>query len=240
MSLSRALVLTFAFAVLAGSACAKELNATIPAALVDPASNAGSQTIVLAGGCFWGIQGVYQHVKGVTQVLAGYAGGAKATATYDQVTTETTGHAESVQITYDPKVISLGHLLQIYFSVAHDPTELNRQGNDEGPSYRSAIFFADAGQQSVARAYIDQLNKAHIFDKPIATALEPLKGFYMAEGYHQNFLIEAQVHHQDTQLYAQSWNYLVYNDIPKIAALRKVYPQMYRDDPVRVPKTLLH
>ena len=230
MSISRAFGLALLFAACAGTVCASELNKPIPLPTLDAApSKAGTQTIVLAGGCFWGQQGVFQHVKGVTRVLAGYAGGAKQTATYDQVTTETTGHAESVEVTYDPKVVSLGHLLQIYFSVAHDPTEMNRQGPDEGTSYRSAIFFADDEQRNVARAYIDQLNKARIFAQPIATSLEPLKGFYMAEGYHQDYLIG-----HTTQ------PYIVYNDLPKIAALRKVYPQMYRDDPVRVPKALLH
>ncbi len=226
---ARSVGIALCLALTAGGACGRELNKTIPLPKVDAAASDDSQTIVLAGGCFWGIQGVFQHVKGVTRVLAGYAGGAKDTARYDLVVTETTGHAESVEITYDPKIVTLGKLLQIYFSVAHDPTELNRQGPDEGPSYRSAIFFADAEQQKVARAYVDQLNQAKIFAKPIATTLEPLKGFYMAEGYHQDYLIA-----HPTQ------PYIVYNDLPKIDALKKVYPAIYVEAPVRVPASLLH
>jgi peptide-methionine (S)-S-oxide reductase len=227
-SLLRGLGLALCLTVSASGVSASELNKVIAPPVLDAAPAAGTQTIVLAAGCFWGIQGVYQHVKGVTRVLAGYAGGSKETATYDQVTTETTGHAESVEIQFDPKQVSLGRLLQIYFSVAHDPTELNRQGPDEGPSYRSAIFFSNTEQQKVARAYIDQLNKAKIFSRPIATTLEPLKGFYMAEGYHQDYLIG-----HPTQ------PYIVYNDLPKIAALKRVYPEVYRDQPVRVPAALL-
>ena len=181
------------------------------------------ETIVLAGGCFWGMQGVFEHVKGVTKVVAGYAGGEKRTATYDQVTTETTGHAESVSISFDPKVVSLGTLLRIYFSVAHDPTEVNRQGPDEGTSYRSEIFAANEEQARVARAYIAELDRAHIFDAPIATKVESLKGFYPAEGYHQDFLLKHPDH-----------GYIMVNDLPKIAALKRVFPALYRESPVRL------
>src|ERR1700753_1537022 len=159
-------------------ASAGDLDADIPAAAADPANSADTETAVLAGGCFWGQQGVFEHVKGVTKVVAGYSGGTRATATYPMVTTETTGHAESVQITFDPKVISYGRILQIYFSVAHDPTQLNAQGPDEGTSYRSEIFAASPEQEKTARAYVAQLGGAHVFGHPIVTRIEPLKGFY--------------------------------------------------------------
>ena len=205
--------------VLAGcGAHADTLNHQIPSPLVDtPAADAkGNQVAVLAGGCFWGLQGMFEHVKGVKKVVAGYSGGDKETAHYEMVGTETTGHAESVEITFDPKVISYGQLLRLYFSVAHDPTQLNRQGPDSGPSYRSEIFFATPAQQRVARAYIDQLNKARVFASPIVTKLEPLKAFYAAEDYHQDYLI----HHP-----AQP--YIVFNDLPKIDALKKTYPEHF-------------
>jgi len=226
----RKLVLTVA--AIAAAACflarsgsADALNAVIPPPTADiPAAGAtGLQTAVLAGGCFWGMQGMFEHVQGVTKVVAGYAGGSQATAHYELVGTETTGHAESVEITYDPKQISYGQLLRLYFSVAHDPTQLDRQGPDSGPSYRSAIFVASPAQEKVARAYIDQLGKAGTFQRPIVTKLEPLKGFYAAEDYHQDYLI----HHPESM-------YIRINDQPKIAALKKVYPQMYRDKPVKV------
>ncbi len=209
----------------AGFACrvnADALDKPIPAPAGETASDAkGLQTAVLAGGCFWGLQGMFEHVQGVTKVVAGYAGGEKATASYDQVTTETTGHAEAVEITYDPKQISYGHLLRLFFSVAHDPTELNRQGPDTGTSYRSAIFIASPAQESVAKAYIAQLDQAKVFTAPIVTKLEPLQGFYPAEEYHQDFLI-----HNPT------YPYIVRNDLPKIAALKRVYPEVYRKAPV--------
>jgi peptide-methionine (S)-S-oxide reductase len=203
------------------------LNAVIPPPAADiPAAEAtGPQTAVLAGGCFWGMQGMFEHVQGVTKVVAGYAGGSQATARYELVGTETTGHAESIEITYDPKQISYGQLLRLYFSVAHDPTQLDRQGPDSGPSYRSAIFVASPAQEKVARAYIDQLGKASTFQRPIVTKIEPLKGFYAAEDYHQDYLI----HHPESM-------YIRLNDQPKIAALKKVYPQMYRDKPVMVTR----
>ena len=212
-----------ALSVLSAPAWADDLDKPIPAAQLDPASGASSETLVLAGGCFWGQQAVFEHVKGVTKVVAGYSGGAAGTAVYPLVTTETTGHAESVEITVDPRIVSFGRLLQIYFSVAHDPTELNFQGPDEGSSYRSEIFFATPAQEKTAHAYIAQLDAAHIFAKPIVTKVEPLKGFYAAEGYHQDYLI-----HHPTQ------PYIVINDLPKLEALKRVWPAYYRPDPVRL------
>jgi len=202
-------------------ASAGDLDREIPAALSDPAGGAATATAVLAGGCFWGQQGLFEHVKGVTRVVAGYSGGGARTATYDQVSSQRTGHAESVEITYDPRVVSFGALLRIYFSVAHDPTEVDRQGPDEGASYRSAIFAADEAQAATARAYIAQLGAAHIFPAPIATRVEPLKAFYRAEGYHQDYLVR----NPDEP-------YIRINDLPKIAALKTVWPQYYMDKPV--------
>jgi peptide-methionine (S)-S-oxide reductase len=176
-----------------------------------------SQTsIVLAGGCFWGIQAVFQHVKGVTKAVSGYAGGAASTAHYEIVCTEKTGHAESVQVMYNPAQITLGQILKVFFSVAHDPTELNRQGPDDGTQYRSAIFYSTLEQKEVAEAYIDQLQQAKIFKSPIVTRLEPLKAFYPAEDYHQNY---ARLHPSDP--------YITINDIPKVKALEKEFPNLY-------------
>lgn len=212
-------------AALGCGANAETINRTIPAPAVDtPAAEAnGAQTAVLAGGCFWGMQGMFEHVRGVTKVVAGYAGGSAATAHYEIVGTETTGHAESVEITFDPKQVTYGQLLQLYFSVAHDPTQLNRQGPDSGPSYRSEIFFTNPTQERIARAYVEQLTNAKAFSSPIVTKIEPLKGFYPAEDYHQDYLIQ----HPNQP-------YIVFNDLPKIAALQRVYPHMYRDKPVMV------
>ncbi|HEX4370094.1 MAG TPA: peptide-methionine (S)-S-oxide reductase MsrA [Rhizomicrobium sp.] len=212
-----------ALVAFSAAAHADDLDKVIPAPGLDPANDAARETIVLAGGCFWGQQAVFEHVKGVTKVVAGYSGGAAATANYPLVTTETTGHAESVEITFDPKLVSFGRLLQVYFSVAHDPTELNFQGPDEGSSYRSEIFFSSPAQEKAARAYVAQLDGAHIFAKPIVTKIESLKGFYAAEGYHQDYLI-----HNPTQ------PYIVFNDLPKLAALKQVWPGYYRPDPVRL------
>ena len=181
------------------------------------------QTAVLAGGCFWGTQGVFEHVKGVHKVVAGYAGGERSTAQYGTVSTGSTGHAESIQITFDPTVVSYADLLQIFFSVAHDPTELNRQGPDSGTQYRSEIFFADEAQQKAALAYIAQLNQAHVFRRPIATRVDPLTGFYPAESYHQDFLVRNP-----------SYPYIVINDLPKVANLKREFPQRYVDEPVLV------
>jgi peptide-methionine (S)-S-oxide reductase len=197
----------------------------IPAPVIDEAAGASPlETAVLAGGCFWGIQGVYQHVEGVTTAVSGYAGGEKQTAHYHTVANETTGHAESVRITFDPRQISYGRILQIYFSVAHDPTELNRQGPDTGAQYRSAIFPANAEQERVAEAYIAQLNKARVFDGAIVTKIEPNKTFYPAEAYHQDFLVQHPNH-----------PYIVVNDLPKIRELKRLFPEIYRPDPVLTP-----
>jgi peptide-methionine (S)-S-oxide reductase len=180
-----------------------------------------SETAVFAGGCFWGVQGVFEHVRGVKQVASGYSGGAAGTAQYETVSEGDTGHAESVQITYDPTQITYGRLLQIFFSVAHDPTELNYQGPDHGTQYRSAIFPANPQQRSVATSYIAQLDKAHVFPAPIVTKVENFKGFYPAENYHQNFLVL----HPD-------YPYIAINDLPKVSELKRMFPDLYRNDPV--------
>jgi peptide-methionine (S)-S-oxide reductase len=199
--------------------------ATAPVALPNPAVDdtpaaSGQQTAVLAGGCFWGIQAVFEHVKGVVSVSAGYSGGAAGTANYETVSEGTSGHAESVEITYDPARISYGQLLKVFFSVAHDPTELNRQGPDTGTQYRSAIFYGNENQQRIARAYIDQLNGAKVFPQRIVTQVTPLKGFYRAEAYHQDYLI----HHPDNP-------YIMINDVPKIAHLHQQLPDLYVEKP---------
>ncbi|HXS06674.1 MAG TPA: peptide-methionine (S)-S-oxide reductase MsrA [Rhizomicrobium sp.] len=212
-----------ALVAFSGTASGEDLDRRIGAPQLDPANAASTETVVLAGGCFWGQQAVFEHVKGVSKVVAGYSGGAKATATYPQVTTESTGHAESVEITFDPRVVSFGKLLQVYFSVAHDPTELNYQGPDEGSSYRSEIFFSSVDQEKTARAYIAQLQAGRVFSGPIVTKVEKLKGFYPAEAYHQDYLIQ-----HPTQ------PYIVYNDLPKLEALKRVWPEFYRPDPVRL------
>ncbi len=179
-------------------------------------SGAPSQSITLAGGCFWGVQAVFQHTKGVKSATSGYAGGQPNTAHYDTVSTGTTGHAESVQVTYDPSQVTLGQILKVYFSVAHDPTEFNRQGPDHGTQYRSAIFYSSPEQQKIAQSYIDQLQQSKIFGDPIVTKLEPLQGFYAAEDYHQNY---AKLHPDNM--------YIVMNDAPKVRALESQYPQLY-------------
>ena len=179
----------------------------------------GLQTIVLAGGCFWGIEAVFEHIKGVTDAVSGYAGGTKEQADYETVSTGTTGHAESVKVTFDPTKVSLEKLLQVFFSVAHDATQLNRQGPDVGPQYRSAIFFADEEQARVARAYIDQLTKAKVYSRPIVTQVVKLQGFYPAEDYHQNFAERNP-----------TYPYIVYNDAPKVVNLKKQFPELYRQE----------
>jgi peptide-methionine (S)-S-oxide reductase len=213
-------------AVAASPAFAQDGHA-IPAPVVDEApGHAAAEVAVLAGGCFWGVQGVFQHVNGVTNAVSGYAGGDKATAQYEMVSTGTTGHAESVQITFDPRKISYGRLLQIYFSVAHDPTELNEQGPDVGTQYRSAIFPTSAEQARVASAYIAQLGQAHVFAKPIATRIESDRPFFPAESYHQNFLTRHP-----------TYPYIVINDLPKVADLQQIMPDSYRANPVLVDVT---
>ncbi len=215
------LVGTFLYSLTAAPA---ENAVIIPAPVVDNPKAAGPmQTIVLAGGCFWGIQAVYQHVQGVKSSISGYSGGTKANADYDLVSLGNTGHAESVQVTFDPKEVSIGQLLQIYFSVAHDPTQLNRQDPDVGTQYRSNIFYSDESQKKIAEAYIAQLNKAKVYPKPIATRVDPLKGFYAAEAYHQDFLFL-----NPTQ------PYIAHYDIPKLENLKRVFPALYRGQPVLV------
>ncbi len=177
----------------------------------------GTQTAVLAGGCFWGMEGVFERLKGVKDVVSGFAGGEKSTAHYETVSTGRTGHAESVKITYDPTKITFGQLLEVYFAVAHDPTELNRQGPDTGTQYRSAIFYMNDEQKKIAEAYIHQLDTAKVFPRPIVTQLVPFHGFYAAESYHQHFLDNNP-----------TYPYIVYNDLPKLAALKKEFPQMCR------------
>ena len=193
-----------------------------PAVDVTPGS-AEVDVAVLAGGCFWGVQGVYQHTTGVISAVSGYAGGEKRTAAYDVVGTGTTGHAESVQVTFDPRQISYGQLLRIYFSVAHDPTQLNRQGPDAGPQYRSAIFPLNEEQASVAKAYIEQLDSAAVFPYPIVTTIERNRTFYPAETYHQDYMTR---HPRDP--------YIMINDLPKVAELKRLFPQQYRSTPVLV------
>lgn len=195
-------------------------HAPIPAAKADVAlsPHAGHETAVFAGGCFWGTQAVFERLKGVEKTTVGYSGGSQQTATYDQVTTETTGHAESVEVVYDPSKLTYGQLLRIFFSVAHDPTELDRQGPDVGNSYRSAIFFTSPEQQRIATAYIQQLDTEHAFPKAIVTTVTPLKGFYRAEEYHQDYALK----NPDNP-------YINVCDRPKIAALKQQFPQLFVD-----------
>ncbi|ACR31893.1 peptide-methionine (S)-S-oxide reductase MsrA [Burkholderia glumae] len=195
----------------------------LPAPVLDETPGATrTETAVFSGGCFWGVQGVFEHVAGVEQVAAGYAGGAASTAQYEAVSEGDTGHAESVRVVYDPSRITYGRLLQIFFSVAHDPTELNRQGPDTGTQYRSAIFPVDAQQKAIALAYIRQLTDAHAFPAPIVTSIEAGQRFYPAEAYHQDFLVRHP-----------AYPYIVINDLPKVAALKAGYPKLYVDTPVR-------
>jgi len=195
-------------------------KAAIPAAASDDAlaTSAGKQVAVFAGGCFWGTQSVFERVKGVVDTTVGYSGGSAQTATYDQVTTETTGHAESVKVVYDPSRITYGQLLRIFFSVAHDPTQLNRQGPDVGTSYRSVIFYSSEDQRRLAQAYIAQLDAAHVFPKPIVTQVVPLEGFYDAESYHQ--------HYADNN---PDNPYILVCDRPKVEALKQQFPELFED-----------
>ncbi|EJN03162.1 peptide-methionine (S)-S-oxide reductase MsrA [Phyllobacterium sp. YR531] len=195
----------------------------VPPPAMDQTVSTKIEKIVLAGGCFWGVQGVYQHMKGVSNAVSGYSGGKKDTANYELVSGGDTGHAESVEVTFDPKVVSLGKILQVYFSVAHNPTELNRQGPDTGTQYRSAVFTTNADQEKVVKAYIAQLDKAKVYSDPIVTKVSSLEGFYPAEAYHQDYLTI-----NPTQ------PYIVYNDLPKIEGLSKLFPQEYREKPVLV------
>ena len=206
-----------------GTVANAEPAVLVPAARVDSKKVPGDlQTAVLAGGCFWGVEGVYEHVRGVRKVLSGYAGGEKSTAEYHAVGSGRTGHAESVKITFDPQEISYGEILRIFFSVAHDPTQLNRQGPDTGTQYRSAIFYADDAQRDIAKAYIGQLNGSGVFQRPIVTRVDPLEGFYPAEGYHQDFIARNP-----------KYPYVVINDLPKIRNLKEEFPDLYREDSQR-------
>ena len=214
----------FALAALfAISAGAEQPPRVLPPPQFDEPANGGLETAVLSGGCFWGMQGVFEHVKGVRQVISGYAGGQPSTAHYEMVSSGTTGAAETVRITFDPREISYGQILRLYFSVAHDPTELNFQGPDEGPQYRSNIWAMNDMQRRVATAYIQQLTAQHVFSAPIDTRVDPFRGFYQAEAYHQDYLI----HNPDAP-------YIVYTDLPKIRALERLYPTFYRETPVTV------
>jgi len=205
-------------------ALAAEATYVIPAPAADETVGAAtSETAIFAGGCFWGVQGVFQHVKGVTSAVSGYAGGDKRSAAYEIVSSGLTNHAEAVSVTYDPHQITYGKILQIYFSVAHNPTELNRQGPDSGTQYRSAIFPANEDQAKIAQAYIDQLNKTKIYGAPIVTKIEPGHNFYPAEEHHQDFLT----------LNPRN-PYIVYNDLPKVAALKQTFPDLYSEQPTHV------
>lgn len=197
--------------------------ARVPAPVYDPPGSGTTETATLSGGCFWGVQGVYEHVKGVEHVYAGYTGGAAATAQYETVSTGTTGHAESVQITFDPRVISYARILEIYFTVATDPTELNYQGPDSGTQYRSEIWYASPEQRKIATDYIAQLTKGNVFSSPIVVRVDPARPFYHAEDYHQDFLVT----HPD-------YPYIVVNDIPKVQNLQALLPQFYQSKPVTV------
>lgn len=195
----------------------------VPAPLIDPADSAPTRVAVVAGGCFWGVQGVFQHVNGVQSAVAGYAGGRSDTAQYDIVGSGSTGHAESVKITYDPRVVSYGTLLRIYFAVVADPTTLNRQGPDSGTQYRTAIFPTTPEQRQTATAYISQLGGSKLWAKPIVTRVEPFRGFFAAEKYHQDFLVRKP-----------DYPYILYNDLPKVEALRVAFPNHFRKQPVTV------
>jgi peptide-methionine (S)-S-oxide reductase len=222
-----------ALLVLAACGCdrlapAVERTTLVPPPAVDePATGRATETAVLAGGCFWGVQGVFEHVKGVQSAVSGYMGGNASTARYEDVGLGSTGHAESVQVTFDPRVISYGEILRIYFSVAHDPTQKNRQGPDIGTQYRSAIFPRDEAQQKAAQRYIAQLDAANVFPSPLATTIKPGKTFYRAEDYHQDFLV-----HNPT------YGYIVVNDLPKIEALRRLFPDRYASEPVLTPTSV--
>lgn len=217
----RGLILIFGLGVLVAcnqaNATGKTVTLPDPANDTPQASAHGKQTAVFAGGCFWGVQAVFQHVKGVIDATSGYAGGDKSTAEYEKVSNGDTGHAESVKVTFDPAQISYGQLLKIFFSVAHDPTQRNRQGPDQGTQYRSVIFYGDPQQQHIAEAYIKQLDDVKVFSKPIVTQVVPLNGFYAAESYHQNY---ATLHPDNP--------YIAINDAPKVDHLRQQFPTLYK------------
>ncbi|MGE0750194.1 MAG: peptide-methionine (S)-S-oxide reductase MsrA [Variibacter sp.] len=218
-----AAMLALAFGNAIVGRAAETAHAVPPFTGTEPAPAGTTEVAVFAGGCFWGVQGVFQHVKGVTSAVSGYAGGEQRTAQYETVSSGRTGHAESVRITFDPKEVSYAKLLQIYFSVAHNPTELNRQGPDVGTQYRSTIFPTSAAQAQTAKAYIAQINSAHVFKKPLATTIEPDKAFYPAEAYHQDFMTRHPNH-----------PYIMINDAPKVSELKRMFGDAYRPDPVLV------
>lgn len=218
-----ALVAAAAVAIWQPPASAEEKAVVIPPPSLDEKPSAGLEKAVFAGGCFWGVQGVFQHVKGVTSAVSGYAGGEASTAHYGMVGTGSTGHAEAVEVTYDPSKVTYGQLLHVFFSVAHNPTQLNYQGPDHGTQYRSAIFFADDEQKKIAQSYIAELDKAKVFPAAIVTTMETLNAFYPAEDYHQDFLT-----------LNPTYPYIVYNDLPKIENLKTVFPRLYSDKPVLV------
>jgi peptide-methionine (S)-S-oxide reductase len=205
----------------AGVYAAEEAVVIPSPALDNPKTSGSPQTAVIAGGCFWGVHGVYQHVRGTRQVLSGYSGGTKATADYETVSRGASAHAEAVEIRFDPSELSYGEILQVFFSVVHDPTQLDRQGPDIGAQYRSAIFYADESQKRIAETYIAQLDRAKVFRRPVVTRIERLTAFYPAEAYHQDFLIKNP-----------SYPYIVVHDLPKIANLKSVFPARYREQPV--------
>ncbi len=213
-----AMILVLTFAGVTACSAGDQANSMVPNPAVDApiATTNAEQTAVVAGGCFWGIQAVFQHVKGVISATSGYAGGSAKTAEYELVGTGETGHAESMKIIYDPSKITYGQLLRVFFSVAHDPTQLNRQGPDEGTQYRSSIFYGSDDQKRIAEAYIAQLAKAKVFQRPIVSQVVPLKAFYPAEAYHQDYA----AHHPNNP-------YIVYNDAPKVAHLREQFPDLY-------------
>ena len=222
--IAAALLLTAGVALRVSPSVAEGARAIPAPVLAEPATQQmTSEVAIVAGGCFWGVQGVFQHVEGVTSAISGYAGGTRDAAQYERVSTGTTGHAEAVRITFDPHRISFGRILQIYFSVAHDPTEINRQGPDVGTQYRSAIFPANQGQARAAEAYIAQLNQARVFPAGIATRIELSREFYPAEAYHQDYLTRNPTN-----------RYIAVNDLPKIEALKRLFPELYRAAPVLV------
>ncbi len=220
LGLSVLMLAILAGCLMRGNVAASEKMASLPKPAVDEtmASAAGQETAVIAGGCFWGIQAVFQHVKGVISATSGYSGGSSSTAEYEIVSTGTTNHAESVKIVYDPSQVTYGQLLQVFFSVAHDPTQLNRQGPDDGTQYRSVVFYGNDEQKRIAQAYIAQLDAAKAFSGKIVTQVVPLKAFYPAEGYHQNYAAQ----HPDNP-------YIARFDAPKVAALQQMFPQLYRN-----------
>lgn len=220
-----ALVLAIGVGAYMASSTAAENAVILPPPSYDLPADSGPRTAVFAGGCFWGVQAVFQHTEGVLNAVSGYAGGSKETANYEAVTRGTTGHAESVQITYDPRQVSYGKLLQIYFSVAHDPTQLDRQGPDAGPQYRSAIFYASPGEKQVAEKYIAQLEAARAFPRKIVTQLAPLTQFHPAESYHQDYAVRNP--HSP---------YIIAFDQPKLANLARLMPEVYRAQPVLVAR----